>query len=253
MESEDADPAALFQFSREPLDGFGQLVQLAVDFDADRLKSFSRARAVLLEFCGNALFDDLYEPPRRFHGRPLPFLYEIESDLFRKFFFAVIAQNFIQRLFGISVYDLSCRERRFGIHAHIERRVFLHVGKAARFFVQLKTGNAEIQKDSVEFGNVCLFQYSFVIFVVALENAETIAEFFEFLPRRRDRKVVQIGSDQTSVGRAASENFIGMPTAAERAVEINAAALYIQPRHAFFEHNGLMRKFQHISCPSSRL
>ena len=113
------------------------------------------------------------------------------------------------------VDDVGGRSTGGGVHAEVEGAIFLE-GETAFGFVELMTGDAEVDQDTIEATDTDLGEDVGEVAEVAVEGAELVAEGSETLGGGLQGGVVLVHADDAG---AEFEEGFGVTAAAEGAVE----------------------------------
>ena len=170
---------------------------------------------------------------------------------------AVLREDLLERL-GVEGRKQLARRRALpvAIHAHVERTLRRRVAEAeaARGFVELMRGHAEVEHDPVDLERREIRGDVVETAERGLDQANALAK-----ARRReagtgfaDRLGIEVESDEHAVRARAIENRVGVSAAAQGPVEDHGARLEVEESEGFGEKDGfVVGRGHHCGCLSS--
>ena len=137
--------------------------------------------------------------------------------------------------------DLRCGDGAAPVHAHVERRLGcgrLRETEAALRGVELVRRDAQIEQHAVDARRVQGAQHRGQLSKGGADQGHPVAEGKQAQPRRLERVVIHVESDQTPVGCAAFEDGGRVASASQRAVHDDGARVKRQELERFRNQDG---------------
>ena len=184
-----------------------QLLQLAVDSDADGLKAPLGGVLLLPQRRrrhGGA--DHLHQLPRSLDGGLFPALHDVPGDGGGIAFLAVFKQDAPQLLITPAVDHVPCRQTRRAVHPHIQWGV-VHIGKSTLCIVQLWGGDAQVKEHPVHGVDVQVVQHLRQTAEVAVDQRHPVGVLRQTDTGGLQRRPVPVQTDEPSPCRQAAEDL----------------------------------------------
>ena len=148
------------------------------------------------------------------------------GNIFSKLVLSIIADNMKQLLFTVSIDYVSCRKSLPLIHPHIQRYVFA-VCESPVLLIQLKRGNAKIQKNSVHTGYPQILQHFRHIHIVISYNRNFILKRSKPLGACPDRILVLVNANISSLFRESVQDMKGMSASSKSPIHVDTVRFYL--------------------------
>jgi len=216
-----------------------QVLELAVDRDADRLEHLGRwvdaARATRLHTGDeSAKLIGAHEARLRAPTR------DRARDARGLGLLAVLGKDPTQLRLGPAVHDVGRRDAKVRVGTHVQRASRAKA-EAPLFVGELDRREPEIQDDAVDRSEAVLAGHVVANREVRANEDRAVAEALELSTRCDESARVDIETEDTSTRRAALEDRGGVAARTDRAVEIAASFAGIKLGEYFGQKNRLMK------------
>ena len=195
---------------------------------------------------GHGLADDVHQFPGGFNRLICPFLYDKLRDTLAPAFLAVFLEDAVQFFFLVTVHHIISTEIRFGIHAHIERRI-LYIGKAPFCRINLMGRNPQIKNHTIHKRSILIRKNLLQIAEVAVNDIHPAPGLFQPLRCRADGRRILVDADKASLFRKHGGNPAGMTAAPQGTVHISPVFSCHETFYRLLQHYADMMKL-HAPC-----
>jgi hypothetical protein len=249
VERDDREPATGTERAHRGVEAALQVLELAVDGDAERLEDPRRG----IDAPTAALLDPEHEPAEVVGGherlaRAPP--HDSGRDPSGLGLLAVLGEDATELALIPAVHDVGRRDGKVGIGAHVQR-AFRAEAEASRGVGELDRRETEIEEDTVERVEIVFVGHDVTKREVGAGKDRAASEAREDATGFGERRGVDIEPEKTSIRRGAFEDGLGMASPTHRAVEEAATFAGIKLGEYFGQKNRLMKPPSFVATLSS--
>ncbi len=234
MEGDDREPALRLEHPLRRRKRQRQLLELPIHIDAQGLESTGRGvNALLRTLPSRGLLDGPHQRPRCNYGLFDPRIHDRPGDGAG---FALLTQyaDDAGELVGLGpVHDVG-RRKACLLHPHVER-TFLGEGEAARRFVDLHRGHADIEGGAVDHGDAETGGERLHVAEAAFDQHQAVGKIGDECRTAGDRLWIAVDGEDLALGRGEKPPRIAAGT--EGPVDIDAAIARRQCGEHLREHH----------------